>query len=91
LCELPQYFNVKLKISCPNEKKAQVIETILENTKEYDSITIDGTKILTDDGWVLIRPSGTEPIFRSFAEAKTQERATELAEWGISLVKDAQN
>ncbi len=90
LGELPQYFNIKLKTSCPNEKKAQVIEIILENTKEYDSITIDGTKILTDDGWVLIRPSGTEPVFRSFAEAKTQERAKELAEWGISLVKDAQ-
>jgi phosphomannomutase/phosphoglucomutase len=90
LGELPQYFNVKLKTSCPNEKKAQVIETILENTREYDSITIDGTKILTDDGWVLIRPSGTEPIFRSFAEAKTQERAKELAEWGISFITAAQ-
>ncbi len=90
LGELPQYFNVKLKTSCPNEKKVQVIETILAKTREFDSITIDGTKILTDDGWVLIRPSGTEPIFRSFAEAKTQKRAKELAEWGISLVKDAQ-
>ncbi len=45
---------------------------------------------MTEDGWVLIRPSGTEPLFRSFAEAKTQERAKELAEWGISLIKEAQ-
>ncbi|MFX1465387.1 MAG: phosphoglucosamine mutase [Promethearchaeota archaeon] len=91
LGELPQYYNEKLKTSCPNEKKAQVIQRILEKTKDSDQITIDGTKIFTEDGWVLIRPSGTEPLFRSFAEAKTQERATELAKWGISLVKDAQN
>ncbi len=90
LGELPQYFNEKLKTSCPNEKKAQVIQTILEKTKEYTAVTIDGTKIMTEDGWVLIRPSGTEPLFRSFAEAKTQERAKELAEWGISLIKEAQ-
>jgi phosphomannomutase/phosphoglucomutase len=91
LGELPQYFNEKLKTSCPNEKKAQVIQTILEKTKEYRAVTIDGTKIMTEDGWVLIRPSGTEPLFRSFAEAKTQARATELAEWGISLIKGAQD
>ncbi len=90
LGELPQYFNEKLKTSCPNEKKAQVIQIILEKTKEYTAVTIDGTKIMTEDGWVLIRPSGTEPLFRSFAEAKTQERAKELAEWGISLIKEAQ-
>jgi phosphomannomutase/phosphoglucomutase len=32
------------------------------------------------------RPSGTEPIFRCFAEAKKEEDAKKMAEWGISLV-----
>jgi phosphomannomutase/phosphoglucomutase len=41
--------------------------------------TIDGVKIwFSNDSWVLIRPSGTEPIYRLFAEAKTEEQAKKL-------------
>jgi phosphomannomutase/phosphoglucomutase len=52
--------------------------------------TIDGVKIWYDDGWVLIRPSGTEPIFRIFAEAKKQERAEELMNTGLEMVLRAE-
>ena len=47
----------------------------------------DGVKILKEDGWVIIRPSGTEPIFRCFAESDSQEKADEMTEWGIDLIK----
>ena len=50
---------------------------------------IDGLKIHYDDGWVLVRPSGTEPIFRIYAEAKSEERARSLAAKGESLLRDA--
>ncbi|HEC86272.1 MAG TPA: phosphoglucosamine mutase, partial [Thermoplasmatales archaeon] len=39
----------------------------------------DGVKIYTKNGWVLVRPSGTEPIFRIFAESKEKSRADNLA------------
>jgi phosphomannomutase/phosphoglucomutase len=39
----------------------------------------DGVKIFTAKGWVLVRPSGTEPIFRIFSEARTPQEAEELA------------
>lgn len=42
--------------------------------------TTDGVKIYEKDGWVLVRPSGTEAIFRVFSEATTPARAKELAE-----------
>lgn len=42
--------------------------------------TMDGFKFYLEDGsWVLIRPSGTEPIFRLYAESDTLEHAKELA------------
>jgi len=42
---------------------------------------IDGIKIwASNESWVLIRPSGTEPIFRIFTEAKNEKNAKELAE-----------
>ena len=39
----------------------------------------DGVKAYLDEGWVLVRPSGTEPIFRVQAEAKDPETAEALA------------
>jgi phosphomannomutase/phosphoglucomutase len=41
--------------------------------------TLDGVKIwFPDKSAILIRPSGTEPAYRMYAEAKTRERAIEL-------------
>jgi phosphomannomutase/phosphoglucomutase len=73
-------------VECPDELKVEVMEKIAEVTCEFEVDTTDGVKILTEEGWVIIRPSGTEPIFRCFAEAKTEEDAKKMAEWGIKLV-----
>lgn len=40
---------------------------------------LDGLKIYLEDGWVLLRPSGTEPIIRVYGESKIKKRAEELA------------
>ena len=34
--------------------------------------------ITDEDSWVMIRPSGTEPVLRTYAEAPTQKQALEL-------------
>jgi phosphomannomutase/phosphoglucomutase len=52
-------------------------------------VTVDGVKAFYDDGWLLIRPSGTEPICRVFAESEGRERAQALVEHGLSLVRSA--
>ena len=84
--ELPVYYSEKMKIECPDELKQEVMQKIAEETREFEVDTTDGVKIFKDGGWVIIRPSGTEPIFRCFAEAKTKEDAKKMAEWGISLI-----
>lgn len=84
--ELPSYRSEKKKVECPDELKVGVMEKIAEVTCRYEVDTTDGVKIFTEEGWVIIRPSGTEPIFRCFAEAKTGEDAKKMAEWGIKLV-----
>lgn len=40
-----------------------------------DVETLDGYKHRTEDGWLLVRPSGTEPVLRIYAEAETKTRA----------------
>lgn len=77
--ELPQYYLEKGKVDCPNELKAQVLEKLLEDMRGLNINTIDGVKIwFGDKSSILIRPSGTEPIYRLYAEAKTAEKARSL-------------
>jgi len=84
--ELPAYQSEKMKVECPDEVKDEIMEKIATETLDFEVDTKDGVKIFTEEGWVIIRPSGTEPIFRCFAEARTKEDAKKMAEWGISLV-----
>jgi phosphomannomutase len=48
----------------------------------------DGVKyLLDDDSWLLIRPSGTEPLLRIYAEARTQEEVPQLLAAGAGLAR----
>jgi len=49
--------------------------------------TIDGLKLdFSDDDWILLRFSGTEPILRCYAEAGTQKELGNLMRFGIKLL-----
>jgi phosphomannomutase len=48
----------------------------------------DGVKyILADDSWLLIRPSGTEPVLRVYAEGRTQDMVKKLLEYGEQVAE----
>ena len=91
LAHLPKYTLLKEKAPCPVPQRAAVLARLTENfAKESDRIvTLDGVKVWRDGGWVLMRPSGTEPIFRIFAESKDPVRARSLVEAGLAAVRDA--
>ncbi|MCX6643777.1 MAG: phosphoglucosamine mutase [Candidatus Bathyarchaeota archaeon] len=79
VAEQPQYFLEKGKIECPDEKKEVLLQKLFEQVKGENISTIDGVKIwFSDNSAILIRPSGTEPVFRLYAEAKSQEKALKL-------------
>ncbi|HEY3332858.1 MAG TPA: phosphoglucomutase/phosphomannomutase family protein [Capsulimonadaceae bacterium] len=51
---------------------------------------LDGTKFNFDDGsWLLVRPSGTEPVVRVYAECPTRAGVNALLDAGVDLVKHA--
>jgi len=81
--EIPKYELFKTKMPCPHEKKEIVMKTLADQTKNDKNVievdNTDGVKLYMNDGWVLMRPSGTEPIFRVYSESKNKNRAEELA------------
>ncbi len=88
VAEQPQYFIEKGKIECPDDKKAVLQEKIFEQVKHENVSTIDGVKIwFNDKSAILIRASGTEPVFRLYAEAKNKEKALKLVEDYSSRLK----
>ncbi len=47
---------------------------------------LDGIKLITKDSWLMFRKSGTEPIVRIYAEAKTKEERDRLIRLGEYLI-----
>ncbi len=81
--KIPKYEVYKMKMPCPHEKKEIVMKKLAEQTKNNPDVVkideTDGVKLYLKDGWVLMRPSGTEPIFRVYSESKDKKRAEEIA------------
>ncbi|WP_408959996.1 phosphoglucomutase/phosphomannomutase family protein [Natrinema sp. 74] len=85
----------KISVDCPDDEKERVISALedvipetVAGTDVEDINTADGFKLLLADGsWLLVRPSGTEPVLRVYAEAADDERVRTLLEAGRELVE----
>ncbi|QLG27376.1 phosphoglucosamine mutase [Halorarum halophilum] len=73
------------------DAKKRVMDAV-EGTVQssYEEVTtLDGVRVAHSDGWFLIRASGTEPLVRVTAEARSAGRAAELLGNARELVADA--
>ena len=85
----------RISVDCPDDRKAAVLSDLesalpdaVAGTPVADVNTVDGFKIALEDGtWLLIRPSGTEPKLRVYAEAGSEERVEELLAAGADVVE----
>ena len=96
--EFPTFFQAKAQFRCSDHAKERVYERVKElfnnspellEDRQLDTY-IDGLKRqYADNSWLLLRPSGTEPLFRLYSDAMTQERANGLLALGKDLVETA--
>jgi phosphoglucosamine mutase len=90
--QLPPFFFEQAKIPCPNGSKARVAEICQKGANSFEGgelNALDGMRLDFADSWILIRASGTEPIFRVLVEANSKSRVKQLMAQGVSLVKEA--
>lgn len=88
LNEIPRLIQLKEKIYLKNRR---IIPELLNHMEDYYSrYHIDKTEgvktFFDDDEWVLIRPSGTEPIIRVFAEARDYSRVREIVDEAVKEI-----
>jgi phosphomannomutase/phosphoglucomutase len=83
---LPSSFTTKGKIECSKQEAKKIIQTLMKENQKKD--TTDGIKIIFDkSNWVMIRPSGTEPIIRIYAESDSLENLHDLFAKYMSKIK----
>jgi phosphomannomutase len=79
LATLPPVVMVKRKLELRLDDPAALSQALAREFPDAERNLLDGEKYLWEDGWVQVRPSGTEPVVRIIAEAKTRDRAEALA------------
>jgi phosphoglucomutase len=82
-----EYWPVRLNVHVAPDVQARLVERLKGTFTEFvgrhvaNENRLDGMKLIFDDGsWVLVRPSGTEPVVRIYAEAASVAAAGKLAE-----------
>ena len=77
------YHNKRINLTYESEaERKALLDAAADFAERSDTevSTIDGYRLDYGDAWVLVRPSGTEPKVRIYAEATTDTRAVDLAE-----------
>jgi len=91
---VPKYHLLRRKIACPEQFKQKAMPEIEKKLSRYLSkssklIRVDGLGFQIEDGWVLIRPSGTEPVLRATSEAASLKSAEKILKTAVSIVENS--
>ncbi|MGA9387950.1 MAG: phosphoglucosamine mutase [Candidatus Bathyarchaeia archaeon] len=92
--EAPRYEILRRSIACKNEMKHRIVKDAGARLKKAfpkykDFSVVDGIRLASEDGWVLVRASGTEPLVRLTVEAKSMKTAKEMMNVSVRLVKES--
>jgi phosphomannomutase/phosphoglucomutase len=78
--EIPDFESTpEIRVEATDEDKFRIVSELTSFFKDrYDTIDIDGARVLFGDGWGLVRASNTQPVLVMRFEAKSKERLREI-------------
>lgn len=86
----PTFYQTKSKVPVDPEKVRDTMKLVERQAAGTRVEKVDGVKVWTDDRtWVLVRPSGTEPIIRIFVESNEEEKANAALKKFTRIIKSA--
>ena len=97
--EFGVFYNTRLDIEIPEEKKDEVIKYFYKpksknilNIKITDIIDRDGAKVILENkSWILVRPSGTEPLIRCYIESTDKNCFEKMQNYVKSKINELKN
>jgi phosphoglucosamine mutase len=92
ISETPRYLILRKNVVCKNDLKYKVMEKVEHGLKSVfpaykELVTVDGVRLTVENGWILVRASGTEPLVRLTAEGESLKATKEIMDEGVALVK----
>jgi phosphoglucosamine mutase len=86
--ELPQYVMKRKKLPCPDARKQIAMEKFMAAARNMggDLSTVDGIRVSLPEGWILVRPSGTEPLIRITVEGEREDWVREQMEKTVRIL-----
>ncbi|MEM1575344.1 MAG: phosphoglucosamine mutase [Nitrososphaerota archaeon] len=87
-----KYYSKKIALPIKKKDKKRILneieKKIIKKSKYLNMDKLDGFKIyLDEDTWILLRPSGTEPVFRIYIEGKEKEKIEKILEEYVRKIK----
>ena len=71
---------IETRYDCPDDLKFEVVDRVKQKalSEGLDTITVDGVRIVYEEGWGLVRVSNTQPVLVARCEGRTEDALEEI-------------